>query len=227
MGAGIIGCAIAYELSRRGVSCLLLDGRRLGMAATNAAAGVLSPLAEFQRPDVLVQLGLASLRLYPAWVERLREEAPDIDVEFVLNGVLRVAFDEEELVELRRGLRYRDELGVELIELDSASPGCPSTIVWAMSSPVIGARRMPLRKWPVATHTFSQPGSGPMMGSPSGEPGRRPAHEKCSRAWRSWGTSSKAARRTWASPRFVVRMRKPTSSTVAPAKTRPLARGMT
>lgn len=117
-GAGIIGCAIAYELSRRGVSCLLLDSRRLGMAATNAAAGILGPLAEFQRPDPLVHLGLASLRLYPEWVQRLQEEAPDIDVEFAINGVLRVAFDQEEMAELRGGLLYQGELGVELIELD-------------------------------------------------------------------------------------------------------------
>src|SRR3990172_11081028 len=103
VGAGIIGCAIAYELSRRGVSCLVLDGRRLGMAATNAAAGVLSPLAEFERPGALVRLGLQSLRLYPAWVARLREDTPDIDVEFVQNGVLRVAFDEKELAALRTG----------------------------------------------------------------------------------------------------------------------------
>ena len=118
VGAGIIGCAIAYELSRRGASCLLLDSRRLGMAATNAAAGILAPLAEFQRPDALVQLGLASLRLYPEWVQRLQEEVPDIDVEFALDGVLRVAFDERELAKLRAGLRYQDELGMELVELD-------------------------------------------------------------------------------------------------------------
>jgi glycine oxidase len=117
-GAGIIGCAIAYELSRRGVASTVLDSRRLGMAATNAAAGVLSPLAEFQRPDALVRLGLESLRRYPLWVDRLREDVPDIDVEFSLNGVLRVAFDEGELAEYRAGLRYREELGVELLELD-------------------------------------------------------------------------------------------------------------
>jgi glycine oxidase len=121
VGAGIIGCAIAYELSRKGVSCLLLDSRRLGMAATNAAGGILAPLAEFQRPGALVRLGLDSLRLYPEWVERLREEVPDIDVEFALNGVLRVAFDSDEMAALRSGLRYQNELGVELIELDGAS----------------------------------------------------------------------------------------------------------
>jgi glycine oxidase len=90
------------------------------MAATNAAAGILAPLAEFRRPDALVQAGLASLRLYPRWVERLREDAPDIDVEFALNGVLRVAFDDAELAELRRGLALARGLGVELVELDAA-----------------------------------------------------------------------------------------------------------
>lgn len=120
-GAGIVGCSIAYELSRKGVSCVVLDSRRAGMAATNAAAGILAPLAEFQRPDALVHLGLAGLRLYPEWVERLREEVPEIDVEFTLNGVLRVALDEEGLAELRQGLQYREQLGVEILDLDGAA----------------------------------------------------------------------------------------------------------
>jgi glycine oxidase len=119
-GAGIIGCAVAYELSRRGVACVLLDSRRAGMAATNAAAGILAPLAEFRRPDGLVRLGLESLRRYPAWVARLREDVPDIDVEFAQNGVLRVAFDGVELAELRRGARAAQGLGLELVELDTA-----------------------------------------------------------------------------------------------------------
>jgi len=117
-GGGIVGCAIAYELSRRGVRCLVLDSRRLGMAATNAAAGILAPLAEFQRPGALVRFGLEGLRRYHEWVARLREEAPDVDVEFDIGGVLRVAFDEREMKELRTGLRYRKLLGVELAELD-------------------------------------------------------------------------------------------------------------
>jgi glycine oxidase len=139
-GAGIIGCAIAYELSRRGLSCTVLDSRRIGMAATNAAAGVLSPLAEFARPQALVQLGLASLRMYPEWVERLRDDVPDIDVEFERNGVLRVAFDERELESLRAGLHYKASLGVELIELDArtlreAEPRLNERIVGGILSP--------------------------------------------------------------------------------------------
>jgi glycine oxidase len=120
-GAGIIGCAIAYELSRRGVSCVVLDSRRIGMAATNAAAGVLAPLAEFTRPGPLVRLGLESLRRYPAWVDRLREDVPDIDVEFTPNGVLRVAFSEDELSAIRAGAPVARELGMELVELDQSA----------------------------------------------------------------------------------------------------------
>ncbi|MEX0785763.1 MAG: glycine oxidase ThiO [Dehalococcoidia bacterium] len=140
VGAGIIGCAIAYELSRRGVSCLLLDSRRLGMAATNAAAGILAPLAEFRRPDALVHLGLASLRLYPQWVERLREDVPGIDVEFELNGVLRVAFEAGELAELRKGVAYARDLGMELVELDQqtlleAEPRLSPKVVGGLLSP--------------------------------------------------------------------------------------------
>ncbi|MEX2158751.1 MAG: glycine oxidase ThiO [Dehalococcoidia bacterium] len=118
VGAGIVGCAIAYELSRRGVASVVLDSRRAGMAATNAAAGIVAPLAEFQRPGPLVRFGLEGLRRYPVWRDRLLEDVPDIDVELDMCGVLRVAFEEDELAELRRGLRYREELGVELIELD-------------------------------------------------------------------------------------------------------------
>lgn len=143
VGAGIIGCAIAYELSRRGTQSIVLDSRRLGMASTNAAAGVLSPLAEFERPGELVELGLQSLRRYPTWVERLREDVPDIDVEFATNGVLRVAFNEEELNAYRAGLRYRDELGVELLDLDrqlvrEVEPRLSERVVGGVLSPEEG-----------------------------------------------------------------------------------------
>jgi glycine oxidase len=46
---------------------------------------------------------------------------PDIDVEFTLNGVLRVAFSEDELAAIRAGAPVARELGMELIELDQAA----------------------------------------------------------------------------------------------------------
>ena len=46
VGAGIVGCAIAYELASRGVSVEIVDERPVGMGATQASAGVLAPYIE-------------------------------------------------------------------------------------------------------------------------------------------------------------------------------------
>ena len=42
VGAGIVGCAVAYELARRGASVEIVDERPVGMGATQASAGVLA-----------------------------------------------------------------------------------------------------------------------------------------------------------------------------------------
>ena len=46
VGAGVIGCAIAYELARRGASVEIVDDRAAGMGATQASAGLLAPFIE-------------------------------------------------------------------------------------------------------------------------------------------------------------------------------------
>ena len=46
VGAGIVGCAVAYELARRGASVEIVDERPVGMGATQASAGVLAPYIE-------------------------------------------------------------------------------------------------------------------------------------------------------------------------------------
>jgi glycine/D-amino acid oxidase-like deaminating enzyme len=43
IGAGIVGCAIACELSRRGVPVRVLDARAPGRGATQASGGILAP----------------------------------------------------------------------------------------------------------------------------------------------------------------------------------------
>ena len=40
IGGGIVGCACAYELARRGASVTLLEYGKAGMQATNAASGL-------------------------------------------------------------------------------------------------------------------------------------------------------------------------------------------
>src|SRR5258705_10008338 len=46
VGGGIIGCAIARELARRGARTVVLEARTGGARATQASAGVLAPFIE-------------------------------------------------------------------------------------------------------------------------------------------------------------------------------------
>ena len=72
IGAGAVGGAVAYELSMRGVSVILLDARGSGLGSTQAAAGMLVPFIEgFGRP--ILPLATRSLEMYAwecAWATR-------------------------------------------------------------------------------------------------------------------------------------------------------------
>src|SRR5579871_3935702 len=105
VGGGVIGLSVAWELVRAGVGVVLLERGQIGGQATGAAAGMLAPLAEAAAPGPFVELGLASLRLYPAFAEALREET-GIDAELVGPGMLRIALNEAEEDALCAGFRW-------------------------------------------------------------------------------------------------------------------------
>ncbi len=89
VGAGIIGCAVAYELARRGARVQVIDRRQVGQGATQASAGVLAPYLEaHERP--LVELGARSLALYDEFVARVVEDS-GAAVQYVRSGTLEVA----------------------------------------------------------------------------------------------------------------------------------------
>ena len=64
VGAGIVGCAVAYELARRGASVEIVDERPVGMGATQASAGVLAPYIEAREGSPLLDLTVRSLDLF-------------------------------------------------------------------------------------------------------------------------------------------------------------------
>ena len=74
VGGGIIGCAIACELSRRNLRVLVLDRQEPGREASWAAAGMLSPSPDPADSPELLPLAKASYELYPdfiSWIEDL------------------------------------------------------------------------------------------------------------------------------------------------------------
>jgi glycine oxidase len=117
VGGGIVGCACAYELAKAGARVTLLEYGKTGMQATNAAAGMLAPLIESPGPGPMLQFGLRALRDYPAVVEEVQARC-GFDAELRLHGILKVAFTDDQLDELRRRFAWQRELGFPLEWLD-------------------------------------------------------------------------------------------------------------
>ena len=68
IGAGIIGCAVAYELGRRGAAVTVLERRDVALGATQASAGMLAPFIEAHQGGPLRALGVRSLELYDRFI---------------------------------------------------------------------------------------------------------------------------------------------------------------
>jgi glycine oxidase len=106
VGAGIIGCAVASELARRGATVALLDDRAAGMGATQAAAGVLAPYLEARAGGPLLELTARSLDLFDSFVARV-QAATGLTIEYRRTGSLDVALSD---VSARALLAARDSL---------------------------------------------------------------------------------------------------------------------
>jgi glycine oxidase len=95
VGGGVIGCAAAFVLARRGVEVELLERGVVGSGASGAAAGMLAPLSESDSPGPFVEIGLSALREFDGWVESV-EELARMRVDLVRSGVLMLAAGPEQ-----------------------------------------------------------------------------------------------------------------------------------
>src|SRR5260221_12986733 len=96
VGAGIIGCAVAHELARRGASVEIVDDRAVGMGATQASAGVLAPYIEAREGSPLLDLTVRSLNLFDDFVGRVSSES-GVAVPYRRTGTLDVATSDAEM----------------------------------------------------------------------------------------------------------------------------------
>lgn len=94
IGAGIVGCAVAYELASRGASVRVLEWRGIGTGATRASAGILAPTIEGHAP-ALLDLGASSLAMYDEFVRRVSRDAGR-SIEYERSGTLQVALNASE-----------------------------------------------------------------------------------------------------------------------------------
>ena len=113
VGGGIIGCATAYELAKRGCAVTLFERGMPGAEASSAAAGLLAPLGHsIGSPSE--QLAVASWQLYPDLVNELRDRT-GVDVEYVTRGTIYPLFDVPDVrhAEARIAGREPREFGIE------------------------------------------------------------------------------------------------------------------
>jgi glycine oxidase len=101
IGAGIIGCAVARELARRGAAVRMFEARTIGAGATQASAGMLAPFVEAHEGGPLFELGVRSLEMYDRFVGEVSEES-GLAVEYRRCGTLQVATDAGAAEHLRR-----------------------------------------------------------------------------------------------------------------------------
>ncbi len=141
IGGGVIGLAVARALALRGIhDVLLLERGSLGAEASSAAAGMLAPQAEANRPHEFFYLTCQSRDMYPAFASALFEET-GIDIELDPTGTLYLAFtkhDAEEL-ETRYDWQTKAGLAVERLSGEIARKLEPS-----ICEDVRGALRFPL-----------------------------------------------------------------------------------
>jgi glycine oxidase len=106
VGAGIVGCTVAYELAKSGAPVRVLEPRSPGQGATRASAGILAPDIEGHGSALLRMLGRRSIDLYDDFISRLRADSGH-DIVYQRNGTFDLAFsgaDVDRLAELAKAL---------------------------------------------------------------------------------------------------------------------------
>jgi glycine oxidase len=136
IGAGVIGLAIAWRCTQRGLSVVLVDPAP-GEGASHTAAGMLAPVTELHYGEQdLLTLNLESAARYPDFAAEL-SAASGIDIGYRRVGTVAVAWDSADLTGLRdlhgfqRGLGLESELvsGRELRQLEPLlAPGLPGGV---------------------------------------------------------------------------------------------------
>ena len=119
IGGGVIGLAVARALALRGIrDVLLLERGSLGAESSSAAAGMLAPQAEANRPHEFFYLTCRSRDMYPGFASALLEET-GIDIELETTGTLYLAFTEHDADELEQRYEWQTKAGLAIEKLSA------------------------------------------------------------------------------------------------------------
>jgi glycine oxidase len=139
VGAGVVGCSVAYHLALMGVKgILVLDRGQIGGEASGAAAGMLAPQCEAAGPGPFLDLCLAARRYYERLAPELKERTR-IDIEYLRWGILYLLDNEGgQAAEGRYGWQRGLGLNVERLtpeEVLKLEPGLTKEVGGALFFP--------------------------------------------------------------------------------------------
>jgi glycine oxidase len=141
IGGGVIGLAIAWRAAQRGLRVTVLERDRAGQGTSSYAAGMIAPNAEVTPgEEAVLEFGLRSARLYPAFARELAAAAGVDGVGYTACGTLMVARDDDEAEALERELELRTALGLRVERLRSSEarrrePGLAPALRLALDIP--------------------------------------------------------------------------------------------
>ncbi len=133
IGGGIVGCATALALSRRGAAVNLVERERPGAAATGASAGMLAPQYESAGPGPLYHLAVRARDEYDDFVSTV-EELSGHSLHARRDGMLVANRTEAEHDVAEADARWQRELGhrAELL-----APGAAAEVQGGLSTDVV------------------------------------------------------------------------------------------
>jgi glycine oxidase len=137
VGGGLIGLGIAWRAAERGLKVTVLDPTP-GAGASGVAAGMLAPVSELHYGErALLQLNLASARLFGDWAAQLHERT-GVDIGYRTCGTVVIGWDRADLAALRDLHAFQRELGLDAELLNSrelrqlepdTAPGLPGGLL--------------------------------------------------------------------------------------------------
>lgn len=139
IGGGVMGCATALTLDKRGAEVVLLERAIPGAEASSAAAGILGAQMESHSPGPLVDMLVKARAGYRAWSEELRE-LTGIDIGYRNSGVLRAGYTEKDAHLLENLVGWQSSAGLRAEYLE---PKRAREIEPELSEEIISAAHFP------------------------------------------------------------------------------------
>ena len=115
VGAGVIGCSIAYHLARLSdgkMKVAVLERNSVGSETSSGSAGMLAAQIEVESQSPLLSLALESRRLFGPLAEVLKDQT-GVDVGYRANGILETAYTPERAAALRARRDWQAGAGLD------------------------------------------------------------------------------------------------------------------